>query len=224
MPKRIPLQRRGRAKPKFRPRTHKSLGKIELPKQENTGIILDLLHDNIKSAPIMKVRFGKDVMLLAATNGSRVGENIMIHKLADLPEGSLVCNVESRPGAGPKLIRSAGGAGRIVGKEGKLTSVLLPSKEIKKIHSECRAIVGRVAGAGMTEKPMLKAGAGFYAMKAKGIIWPRVRATKKNAVDHPFGGGGKTLGKKKTVSRHASPGRKVGSISARRTGKRRGKK
>ncbi len=223
MPKRLPIQRRGRGKPKFRPRTHKSTGKIFFPSGEGKALVMDFLHDNLKSAPIMKVKFNDLVILLAATDGSKVGEDVEIQKVGDLVEGSLVCNLETSPGSGPKMIRSAGSTGKVASHEGGLTAIVLPSKRIKKFNNSCRAVIGRVAGSGMVEKPFTKAGTRFFAMKAKGTIWPRTRATKKNAVDHPFGGGGKTLGKKKTVSRRASPGRKVGSISARRTGRSKGK-
>lgn len=222
MPKRIPSQRRGRAKPKFSPRTHKSLGAITFPNGTGSARVIDLLHDNVKSAPLMQVEFNNSVILLAAVEGSKVGESIEIATIGGLPEGTLVSNLEIVPGMGPKMIRSAGSLGRVVSQESGITGILLPSKAVKKVNNACRAVIGRVAGSGLKEKPFIRAGTKYFAMRSKGIIWPRVRATKKNACDHPFGGGGKHLGRHKTVSRRAPPGAKVGSIAARRTGRKRG--
>ena len=85
----------------------------------------------------------------------------------------------------------------------------------------CRATIGVVAGGGRKEKPFVKAGKKYHAMKAKAIKWPRVRGVAMNAVDHPFGGGRhQHTGKPTTVSRRMPPGRKVGHIAARRTGVR----
>jgi len=85
-------------------------------------------------------------------------------------------------------------------------------------------MIGIVAGGGRTEKPILKANANYYRYKAKGRKnWPKVGAVKMNPVDHPHGGGNHAhLGKPGTVSRHCVPGRKVGLIAARRSGRIRG--
>jgi len=84
-------------------------------------------------------------------------------------------------------------------------------------------MVGIVAGGGRIDKPMLKAGRNYHKYKAKRKSWPRVRGVAMNPVDHPFGGGNhQHIGKPSTVSRYAPPGRKVGLIAARRTGRIRG--
>ena len=74
------------------------------------------------------------------------------------------------------------------------------------------------------EKPLYKAGRKFFKVKAKNIYWPSVSGNSMNAVDHPFGSGYSGIGKHKTVARNAPPGKKVGSIAASRTGKRKGKR
>ncbi|MEM4052736.1 MAG: 50S ribosomal protein L2, partial [Ignisphaera sp.] len=80
-----------------------------------------------------------------------------------------------------------------------------------------------VAGGGRLEKPLLKAGNAYYKWRAKARKWPRVRGVAMNAVDHPHGGGShQSESKPTTVSRRAPPGRKVGHIAARRTGRRKG--
>ena len=85
--------------------------------------------------------------------------------------------------------------------------------------------MGTVAGAGRTNKPFVKAGHKFHAMKARGIKYPIVRGKAMNATDHPHGGthnrnsrgGGKYS---TTRPRNLPPGKKVGAIAARRTGKK----
>ncbi|MBI2583680.1 MAG: 50S ribosomal protein L2, partial [Candidatus Aenigmarchaeota archaeon] len=86
----------------------------------------------------------------------------------------------------------------------------------------CLATIGVPAGFGRGEKPFMKAGKKFYAMRPQNTVWPRTKAVAKNAVDHPLGGKTKP-GKPLTVSRHASPGAKYGSLSPRRTGKKKKK-
>ena len=79
-----------------------------------------------------------------------------------------------------------------------------------------------MAAGGRKDKPFRKAGTKFYAMRTLNRMWPRVKGVAMNPVDHPFGGKTKP-GKAKTVSRNMPPGKKVGSISARRMGKRKRK-
>ena len=220
MPKRIDLRRRGKGKPKFKPRTFRSHGVLTLPKKGTEGIIIGLLHDNVKSAPIMQVDFKGEKVMLSAPLGIRVGDTISVKQLKDLKEGAEIFNVEKNPNCGPKFARSSGVAARVVSKDEKKVVISLPSKKTIQLHPNCRAIIGRVSGGGRKEKPLLKAGKSYYANKSKGRIWPRNAASARNPVDHPFGGGDRRPGKHKTISRHASPGRKVGSIAAKRTGKR----
>jgi large subunit ribosomal protein L2 len=92
---------------------------------------------------------------------------------------------------------------------------------MKTINSNCRATIGIVGGGGRKEKPLLKAGKMHHSISAKRRNWPRVRAVAMNVVNHPYGGGSKqSAGKPDTVSRNAPPGRKVGKIAPKRTGKR----
>jgi large subunit ribosomal protein L2 len=78
-----------------------------------------------------------------------------------------------------------------------------------------------VAGGGRTEKPFMRAGTRFFKMKAKNKLWPKIGGSAQNAVDHPFGNK-RTSRKSKArpMSRNAPPGRKVGMIAARRTGRK----
>jgi hypothetical protein len=101
--------------------------------------------------------------------------------------------------------------------------ILAAALALQVLSSECRAMVGQVAGGGRTEKPMLKAGRAHHKYKAKRNSWPRVRGVAMNPVEHPHGGGNhQHIGHAATVSRYAPPGQKVGLIAARRTGRLRG--
>ena len=96
----------------------------------------------------------------------------------------------------------------------------MPNKKIVKLNGNCRASIGIIAGDGRKKKPMLKAGRMFHKMKSRGKLWPRTSAVCMNAIDHPFGSGrGKRI-KSKTAKRNSPPGRKVGHLSPRRTGKK----
>ncbi len=141
--------------------------------------------------------------------------------LKSLPEGTIIYNIEAQPGDGGKFVRASGGFARIVSKMENKIIVKFPSKKQREFHPECRACVGVIAGGGRLEKPFLKAGVRFYKMKAKNKLWPQTSGGAMNAVDHPFGNK-RSLRKSKArpVSRHAPPGRKVGMIAARRTGRK----
>ena len=81
--------------------------------------------------------------------------------------------------------------------------------------------MGVLAGGGRKDKPFLKAGKKYHAFRTRGKQYPVVRGVAMNAVAHPHGGGGhQHVGKPYTVKRGASPGRKVGSVAARRTGRK----
>ena len=103
----------------------------------------------------------------------------------------------------------------------------MPSREEKIFNDQCKATIGVIAGSGRKEKPMLKAGKMFYVRKSRNKLWPRTSAVKMNVIDHPFGSGrGKNLSHGilgKIPKRNAPPGAKVGSVRARRTGRKRGK-
>ena len=97
----------------------------------------------------------------------------------------------------------------------------LPSKKQKTFNPTCRAVIGIVAGGGRTEKPWVKAGKRHHAMRAKGRLYPRTSGVAMNAVDHPFGSGrGRQHSNIKPASPHAPPGKKVGPVSSKRSGRK----
>ncbi|MEZ3115160.1 50S ribosomal protein L2 [Halobaculum sp. MBLA0147] len=232
---RIQGQRRGRGGSTFRAPSHryKSDKQHKTTEDDETvsGEIVDIEHDPARSAPLADVEFEDgDRRLVLAPEGVTVGEEIQIGvsaeiepgntlPLAEIPEGVPVCNVESKPGDGGKFARASGVAATLLTHDRDVTVVQLPSDEVKRLNPDCRATIGVVAGGGRTEKPFVKAGNKHHKMKARGTKYPRVRGVAMNAIDHPFGGGGRQHpGKPKSISRDAPPGRKVGDIASKRTG------
>ncbi|MHC1605374.1 MAG: 50S ribosomal protein L2 [Candidatus Methanofastidiosia archaeon] len=233
---RIRSQKRGRGSIKYRTTSKKYKTKIRYnyAKEEKHAKVVDIRHDSSRTSPIMKVRFdnGREDYLLAP-EGTRVGDDIHLGEdgnivigniisLSQIPEGTFIYNIENMPGDGGKFVRAAGTFATIVSHDEKKTVVQLPSKVMKTFNSSCRATIGVVAGGGRHEKPFVKAGKKYNLIKGRHRIYPHVSATAMNVVDHPFGGGGHDhTGRPTTVARSTSPGRKVGQIAAKRTGRRR---
>eukprot|EP00892_Ulva_mutabilis_P007148 jgi/Ulvmu1/4805/UM020_0090.1 len=148
-----------------------------------------------------------------------------IKPVGELPEGTIVCNLEAKQGDRGTLARASGDFALIVSHnlDTGFSRVKLPSGARKVIPSTCRGMVGQVAGGGRTEKPLLTAGKAFHKYKAKRNCWPKVRGVAMNPVEHPHGGGNhQHIGHASTVKRDSPPGKKVGLIAARRTGRLRG--
>jgi large subunit ribosomal protein L2 len=142
--------------------------------------------------------------------------------LSRIPEGTRVCNVELAPGDGGRLVRASGTSAVVFSKANGRATLKLPSGKSILVSEECRVTVGEVAGGGRREKPFLTAGARHHAMRASGRIYPRMRGIAMAAVYHPFGGGRhQHPGKSTSTSRNAPPGRKVGLIAPRKTGRKR---
>jgi len=181
------------------------------------------------SSPIVKLVNKEEKMFYNfAANLIYVGQKVSfgghsngdISKIGDLKNGTEIFNIENKPKDGGKFVRSGGGAAIIMNKEKGTVKVFMPSKREKKFDVNCRATVGRVAGKGRVDKPILKAGKKFFIMKSKSKLWPRTSAVAMNAIDHPFGSGrGKRI-KSKISKRNASPGKKVGLLRPKRTGRK----
>jgi large subunit ribosomal protein L2 len=235
MGRRIQSQRRGRGTSTFRAPSHRYKADLQHPESRDdlvSGEVIGLEHDPARSAPVAEVQFAEDDRrLVLAPEGIAVGDTMEIGvsapvepgntlPLAEIPEGVPVCNVESQPGDGGAFARASGVSATLVTHERNVAVVQLPSGAVKRLSPDCRATIGVVAGGGRTEKPMVKAGNAYHKAKARGTKYPRVRGVAMNAVDHPFGGGGRQHpGKPKSISRDAPPGRTVGDIASRRTGR-----
>jgi large subunit ribosomal protein L2 len=149
---------------------------------------------------------------ILAPRGVTVGDRIMSGQGADIapgnamelryiPVGTVVHNVELKPGGGGQMARSAGTSIQLVAKEGSHATLRLPSTEMRRVSIDCRATVGEV---GFAEADLIKIGkAGRNRWKG---VRPQSRGVVMNPVDHPHGGGeGKTSGGRHPVSPWGKP-------------------
>ena len=234
MGKNILVQRRGRGGFIFRAPTHRRLFPTGYNSVDghSTGWVQDLLHEVARGAPLAKVAVGRgQAVHVPAAEGMFVGQKILIGSevpaetgniktLGRIPEGTMICNIELRPGDGGTLSRSSGTYALVVSHTPAGTELRMPSGRTLYLNDRCRAMIGVVAGAGRTEKPFLKAGPKWFLQKSRGRKWPVVKGQAMIAASHPHGGGRhKHAGKPTTVGRWTSPGRKVGNIAARQTGR-----
>ena len=121
--------------------------------------------------------------------------------LRNIPVGTVVHNVELKPGAGGKMARSAGSSVQLVAKEGDKATLRLPSGEMRMVPLSCRATVGEVGNAEAELISVGKAGRARWKNKR-----PSVRGVAMNPVDHPLGGGeGKSSGGRHPVSPWGKP-------------------
>ena len=235
MGKNLIQQRRGRRRGRYTVPSHKSKGDIKYKNmREGKGVVTDIKHDPGRTSPLAEIRFeNNEKSLVIAHEGLQIGATIAFSEnrsdsqmgnilpIGSIAEGQAVYNIEIKPGDGGKLVRAGGSSATVVSHDAKRTVIRLPSVQFKSLDSSCRATVGIPAGGGRKEKPFLKAGKKFYARRKKGKQYPVVRGVAMNAVNHPHGGGGhQHVGKPSSVSRGAPPGRKVGNIAAKRTGRR----
>lgn len=231
MGKRIIQQRRGRGTNTYRVRRRAFRYRVKYPRNlEGEGTVIKLLNSPAHTSPLAKVKHNEGVFYIPAFKGMIEEQKIQfggkeikdgnILRLKDLPVKTKVYNIESKPGDGGKFIRGGGNYAEIgkVIKEGVF--ILFPSKKERKFHPDCRAIIGEIAGSGRKDKPVIRAGKKYHIKKSKSKLWPRTSAVKMNVIDHPFGSGRAKNPKSKIAKRNAPPGKKVGLIRPKRTGKR----
>lgn len=127
-----------------------------------------------------KMKVG-DEFLVSDTAPIRLGNRV---PLANVPVGTFIYNIETKPGAGAVLVRSAGNYAEVVAQDAGYTHLKMPSTEVRRVHGSCWASIGEVSN---EEHHLVKIG------KAGRSRWmgirPTVRGTAMNPVDHPHGGG-----------------------------------
>lgn len=234
MGKRIIAQARGKGGPTYRAPSFRYVGEIHYPNiKEGYFYVEDIIHSQGHSAPLILLRSNDGFMFYnVASEGVTVGQEIYfgesgetdkgnILNLKKIPEGTFICNIEKVPGDGGKFVRSSGSAAKVLTQTEEGVVVILPSKKKKLFHPNCKATIGIVAGSGRVDKPMLKAGVAYHKARARNKLYPRVSASSMNAVDHPFGNSRSSRkSKARPTSKNAPPGRKVGMIGSRRTGRK----
>ncbi|MCL4529504.1 MAG: 50S ribosomal protein L2 [Chloroflexi bacterium] len=122
-----------------------------------------------------------DVLMSGPNAEIRVGNCLPI---ANIPVGTLIHNIELKEGRGGQIVRSAGGAAQLLGKEGDFAQIRLPSGEVRLVHQVCYATIGTVGNLDHSNIKLGKAGRKRY----KGIR-PTVRGSAMSPRDHPHGGG-----------------------------------
>lgn len=230
MGKRIIQQARGHGSFSYRVRRKAFRHKVSYSRNlKGEGIVVKLFNSAAHSAPLAKVKCDEKIFFIPGFKGMVEGQKINFEKgieegnilrLKDIPVKTKIYCIESRPGDGGKYIKSAGSSAVVNRVMEKNVFVLMPSKKERKFNVKCRAVIGEIAGAGRLDKPVIKAGKKYYIKKSKGKLWPRTSAVKMNVVDHPFGSGRGKRVKSKIAKRNAPPGKKVGLIRPRRTGRR----
>ncbi len=117
-------------------------------------------------------------------------------KLRNIPVGTVVHNIELKPGRGGQMVRSAGTSAQLMAREGRYATLRLPSGEFRKVLSECRASIGQVGNTDHSNMTIGKAGRSRWLGRR-----PKVRGVAMNPVDHPHGGGeGRTNGGRHPVT------------------------
>ena len=158
--------------------------------------VVSIEYDPYRSARIALLHYKDgEKRYILATEGLKVGDTVVSGPKSEIspgnslpiekiPVGTVIHNIELKPGGGAKLVRSAGGSAQINAKEGDYAQIKLSSGEIRLIHIKCSATIGKV---GNSEHELITLGkAGRSRHKGKR---PHVRGVAMNPVDHPHGGG-----------------------------------
>ncbi len=191
------------------------------------AVVAAIEYDPNRSARIALLHYvdGEKRYILAPV-GMEVGRKIMSGPTADIlvgnalplksiPAGTVVHNVELKPGKGGQMARSAGAQVQLVSKEGELALLKLPSGEIRKVLADCAATIGQVGNVEHENVSSGKAGRTRWLGKR-----PHNRGVTMNPVDHPHGGGeGKTSGGRHPVTPWGQPTRGFKTRNNKRTDK-----
>jgi len=178
---------------------HKRLYRIIDFKRNKEGIpakVASLQYDPNRSANIALLHYADGAKAyIVAPHGLKVGDVVEAGPAADIktgntlylkdiPVGTLIHNIELRPGKGGQMVRSAGAVAQLMAKEGNYAHVRLPSGEVRLVHLNCRATIGQVGNLEYENVNLGKAGRTRWLG-----IRPSVRGSVMNPPDHPHGGG-----------------------------------
>jgi len=184
---------------RYRGGGHKRLIRVVDFKREKDGIpavVKTIEYDPNRSARIALVFYADgEKRYIVAPNGLQVGATIMSGKdatpdlgntlpLENIPVGTVIHNIELRPGQGAKMVRSAGNFAQLTSREGRFCVIKLPSGEIRKVLSVCRATIGSVSNSDHALESSGKAGRSRWLGRR-----PHNRGVVMNPIDHPMGGG-----------------------------------
>jgi large subunit ribosomal protein L2 len=189
----------GRTTARFRGGGHKRRYRIVDFRRNKDGVrakVASIQYDPNRTARIALLEYedGEKSYILAP-EGLKVGATVASGEdvepaigncmpLGRIPLGLFVHNVELQPGKGGQMARSAGNGAQVSAREGRYVHLVMPSGEIRRVLSECRATIGRVGNADHQNVKLGKAGRSRWLGRR-----PHVRGTAQNPVSHPMGGG-----------------------------------
>lgn len=165
-------------------------------KYDIQGIVAALEYDPNRTARIARVHYPDgDKRYIIAPQGLSVGDTVINAsrapirvgnrmQLANIPQGTIVHNIELRPGQGGRIVRSAGSGATVLASDAGYVQVVMPSSEVRLVPGECYASIGQVSNAEHALVTLGKAGRSRWLGRR-----PKVRGTAMNPVDHPHGGG-----------------------------------
>ncbi|NJL12792.1 MAG: 50S ribosomal protein L2 [Microscillaceae bacterium] len=165
--------------------------KFDIPAQ-----VLTIEYDPIRTARIALLQYEDgEKRYIIAPNGIKVGQTVISGQhvapevgntlpIGNIPLGTVIHNIELKPGKGAAMVRSAGAYAQLLGREGKYASIKLPSGETRLVLLTCLATVGSVSNSDHMNVNVGKAGRNRWLGRR-----PRTRGVAMNPVDHPMGGG-----------------------------------
>jgi large subunit ribosomal protein L2 len=189
----------GRITTRHRGGGHKRKYRIIDFKRNKDGIpgkVATIEYDPNRSANIALINYvDGEKRYILAPHGLKVGMTIVSGPDADIrvgnalplrniPVGTVIHNIELKPGRGGQLVRAAGASAQLLGKEGNYAIIRLTSGEVRMIHLDCRATIGQVGNLDHELVTIGKAGRSRWLGRR-----PTVRGSVMNPVDHPHGGG-----------------------------------
>jgi large subunit ribosomal protein L2 len=229
---------KGRVTVRFRGGGHKRRYRVvdfKRNKVDVPGRVVAIEYDPNRSARLARIHYADgDKAYILHPVGLKVGDSVVSGKNADIlpgnclpldliPMGTMVHNIELKPGKGGQMVRSAGSSAQLVAKEGDYAQLRLPSGEVRVVHRRCRATVGQVGNIEHENVKLGKAGRKRWLGRR-----PHNRGVTMNPVDHPHGGGeGRTSGGRHPVTPWGVPTKGYKTRNNKRTDKfivrRRGK-
>jgi large subunit ribosomal protein L2 len=220
----------GRVTSRFIGGGHKQAYRVIDFKRDKTGIpatVAAVEYDPNRSARIALLHYTDgEKRYILHPDGLKIGQKIMSGPAADIlignalplkniPAGTVVHNIELRPGKGGQMARSAGSQAQLVSREGGVALLKLPSGEVRRVQDDCMATIGQVGNVEHENVSLGKAGRKRWMGKM-----PHNRGVSMNPVDHPHGGGeGKTSGGRHPVTPWGQPTRGFKTRNNKRTDK-----
>jgi len=220
----------GRVTSRFIGGGHKQAYRLVDFKRDKTGVpavVASIEYDPNRSARLALLHYKDgEKRYIIQPDGLKVGMTVSSGPTADIlignalplknmPAGTVVHNIELKPGKGAQMARSAGTQAQLVNKEGEIALLKLPSGEIRRVPLDCMATVGQVGNVDHENVSLGKAGRKRWLGKM-----PHNRGVTMNPVDHPHGGGeGKTSGGRHPVTPWGQPTRGFKTRNNKRTDK-----